>query len=172
VLLPAFAGLALLFGLGAGAAREPGALRGLLRLACLIQLAALLYNPQKLIPDAEDARAGDRLVARIRRIEGPVLIPAHGYLALRAGKRSAAHQMAINDIVRSRAEGVKRRLDRRLVHVLRGRRYAAVLTDGPWYAAELERGYTRQAVFEDPAVFTPVAGVKTRPSVLWVRRGK
>jgi hypothetical protein len=95
VLAPAFAILAVLFGLGVGAALdllrgarsvEPRALRGYLLGLCLAQLVILGYNPRLTVPYRSDGWAGDRLVAAIGALPGRVFAPDFGEFSLRAGK--------------------------------------------------------------------------------------
>src|SRR5262249_6397824 len=101
VLIPAYAVLAVHFGLGldrllalaADAEKtrsEVPALHAPVYAACLIQFIALFYNPMKQVPSAADRAAGDRLVARLSSVDGKVLVPSHGYLGSVAGKNGSA----------------------------------------------------------------------------------
>ena len=90
VLAPAFAILAIMFGLGVGAflellARAPW-VRGYLLGLCLGQLLILGYNPRLSVPYRSDGWAGDRLVAGIGALPGRVFAPDYGEFAARAGK--------------------------------------------------------------------------------------
>jgi hypothetical protein len=90
VLVPAFAILAIMFGLGVGAflemlERVPQA-RGYVLGLCLVQLLILGYNPRLSVPYRSEGWAGDRLVAAIGALPGRVLAPDYGEFALRAGK--------------------------------------------------------------------------------------
>ena len=62
---------------------------------CIIQFAILYYNPLTLIPTQQDIEAGNSLINKMKEYPGDVLILSHGYLAVLAGKKSRAHQMAL-----------------------------------------------------------------------------
>ncbi len=113
VVLPAFATVAILFGLAA--AELPGAIRRLpgmetadrarieatVLTAVVIQLLLLCFNPFNWIPSDADRRMGDQLVDFIRQVPGDVVVPAAPYLAARAGKPTTAHHMALMDVLRA-----------------------------------------------------------------------
>src|SRR5262249_14888594 len=105
VLLPACAGLALLFGMSAHAlARSSGTgavgRATLVHAMCCLQLLLLVYDPTAQIPTPADLRAGDRLVQLMRSVPGDVFLPMHGYLPSLAGKATWAHAQAIDDVSR------------------------------------------------------------------------
>jgi hypothetical protein len=90
VLAPAFAILAVMFGLGAGAflelLRRAPQVRGYVLGLCLAELLILGYNPRLTVPYRSDGWAGDRLVDRIGALPGRVFAPDYGEFAARAGK--------------------------------------------------------------------------------------
>jgi 4-amino-4-deoxy-L-arabinose transferase-like glycosyltransferase len=90
VLAPAFAILAVLFGLGLGSLLEllerAPRVRVYLVALCLAQFVILGYNPRLTVPYRSDGWAGDRLVAAIGALPGRVFAPDYGEFALRAGK--------------------------------------------------------------------------------------
>jgi 4-amino-4-deoxy-L-arabinose transferase-like glycosyltransferase len=90
VLAPAFAILAIMFGLGIGAflemlERAPRVREYVLAL-CLGQLLILGYNPRASVPYRSEGWAGDRLVTGIGALPGTVFAPDYGAFADRAGK--------------------------------------------------------------------------------------
>jgi len=96
-LLPAALGLAVL----AGAAWRPdasAARRALVAALVLAQVALLAYDPRPQIPRAADRAALEALVAELAAIEGPILAPYDGYLAVRAGHADSAHAMTFFDL--------------------------------------------------------------------------
>jgi hypothetical protein len=90
VLAPAFAVLAVMFGLGVGAFLEllqrAPQVRGYVLGLCLAELLILGYNPRLSVPYRSDGWAGDRLVAGIGALPGRVFAPDYGEFALMAGK--------------------------------------------------------------------------------------
>jgi hypothetical protein len=175
VLLPAYAGLAIFFGLGANASgrlavarRRPLAALAIYVL-CLIQFAMLAYDPEKQIPGERDRSAGERLVETIRGFEGEVLVVSHGYLAGLAGKRRSAQWMALTDVLRAGEGPVKDDIQREIEGAIRERRFAAIITDGDWHEKDLEAHYElRGSAFDDASVFWTRTGVRTRPERIYL----
>ncbi|HVS03014.1 MAG TPA: glycosyltransferase family 39 protein [Thermoanaerobaculia bacterium] len=179
VRLPLFAALGLGGALGAARAAElltalsDRALRqrGLvvLQLAIVVQLAALAYDPRPLLPSAADRTAGDQLVARLRALDGPVLLPTDGYLALLAGKPGHAHLMAIQDASGELSVAPSEHAGPLLVELreaLRARQFAAVVLDDARLLEEEVVPHYRLAgpVFVSDQVFWPPTGHPFRPS--------
>ena len=173
--LPAYAGLAIFFGLGANASlrvavarRRPLAALAIYVL-CLIQFAMLAYDPRKQIPDERDRSAGERLVETIRSFEGEVLVVSHGYLAGLAGKRRSAQWMAIADILRAGEGAVKDDIQNEITGAIRERRFAAIIVDRDWHQEDLEAHYElRGSAFNDASVFWTRTGLRTRPERIYV----
>jgi len=187
VLMPAYAGIALLFGLAESNLKpvhissqgpEKGLHRMLFVVLCMTQFLSLVYWPGAYLPSKEDRSAGRYVQAVIKDVEGETFCPGSGYLASRAGKASSVHPMALWDVLRgdvSRQAGDE--LVDRLKEALQTERYTAVLLQTNWledplltllFREDLERHYkTRSRLFLDPEVFWPVAGWKTRPEVLY-----
>lgn len=83
-----------------GAARDLAWLAGTLVLT--LQFASLLYPVRSLLPPAQGVAATRNFVARIERLEGPVLIPYHGFFAWKAGKAPGVHMLPLDDVIRAR----------------------------------------------------------------------
>jgi len=177
VLLPAYAGLAIFFGLGVNESLRSAVVRRrpaaelVVYVLCLVQFAMLAYDPRKQVPSESDRAAGERLVETIRSFEGEVLVVGHGYLAGLAGKRSSAQWMAIADVLRADDGPVKDAVEREIEDAIRTRRFAAIITDGNWREDDLEANYElRGAAFDDESVFWTRTGVRTRPERIYVPR--
>jgi hypothetical protein len=170
ILMPAYAMLAILAGIATPiAASRPGR-AAIIHAAWIAQFALLFYNPTAQIPTAADERAGRALIEGIRRIDGPVFIPCHGYLAAMAGKPSHAQMMALGDVLRSPRADVRDRLNAEVSTAVREHRFAAIFQDGEWLA-ELERAYQPAGpVFQSPTVFWTRTGLRTRPQLIYVAR--
>jgi hypothetical protein len=168
VLLPAYAALAILFGLGVHAAQE-GAL---LLFACLVQLAGLLYNPFLQIPTARDRDAGRRLVQRLAAIEGEVFLPGHPYLLTQAGKPGHSHYVAINEILTHGTPEVRLSLAAELRGAMEKRRFAAIVLDSPlWLRDDVERYYRDGGPVQGDDAFWPVTGARLRPERIYLPNG-
>jgi hypothetical protein len=137
-------------------------------LAVAVQLATVRWRPHHFIPTAADRTAGDRLIERLRRTEGEVLIPYHPWYARLAGKRTYVHRMGVLDVTYGGRWPVAG-----LSEALRQGRFALVLLDrapGPEFAA-LHDGYRLDELLpagERPRLFT---GAKVEPSQIWVPAG-
>jgi 4-amino-4-deoxy-L-arabinose transferase-like glycosyltransferase len=179
VLIPAYAVSAILFGLGLHEARElvrrsvlrPYPFAGaFLSILCIIQFAALAYNPLDQIPSMADRRAGEKLIERISRIEGDVLIPFHPWYAAMAGKQGCAQHMAIRDVMRAEDSPERRALIRDYEQKLRERRYAAIVLDNDEldFMEDVRRYYTGpDSIAPGGDDFFPVTGVQLRPAWIW-----
>ena len=107
VYIPSYLGIALLVGLEAGWLIEkiPRSERNyplivLEWLLISIQLVSLTpaYLHTKMIPSMQDRSTGNRLVARIKRYKGDVLLLKDNYLALYAGKTPYYNQIPMSEI--------------------------------------------------------------------------
>ena len=185
VLSPAYAEIAILAGVGFGAAlgrdgghpRAPGrAVEGRLQVfllaAACVQLAALAYDPRTLLPSRAHAQAWRGLVAAVASMPGDVFVPAHGFVGPRAGKRPHAHQMAISDELRSRTGDAGEGLRREIRKALRDQRFAAMVIDNDWLPKEyLDPAYERQGEVPARGDLGPVIGWKTaEPQTVYIPR--
>jgi hypothetical protein len=180
VLFPAYAMVGILFGLGLHAAlrsarlidaRGGAAAERIVYAACLVQLAALVYNPLPLVPSRADAAAGRALVAALRACEGDVLMAHHGYLPVLAGKTSHAHGVAVSDIMlRDRDGRGGRRLVREFEEAIRSRAFGAIVLDTWWwFQKDIDEHYVRsRRLFDDKNAFWPVTGARSRPEWIYV----
>jgi hypothetical protein len=177
VIMPAFAMLAILFGLavaaGLEAAARTPARRGrteafFLGLAA-IQLALLAYDPVPLLPTRADAEAGRAFLQTVAAMNGDVYMPAHGYLASLAGKRSYAHEMAIGDVVGIGGGPPGAELRDEIRAALKQRRFAAVIVDTDFFKREIEESYRRKgnAIASKDGLW-PETGWHIRPRDLYV----
>jgi hypothetical protein len=131
-----------------------------------ITCATERWQPERFIPTAADAAAGDRLIERLRSIEGDVWMPSHPWYPVLAGKASHAHRMGIKDVT-TRQQRTVERLD----STLRDHGFAAVVLDNRDIHLELPalRQYYRPAFVlppnERPRVRT---GANVVPDAIWL----
>jgi len=182
VLMPAFAVLAILFGLGVAealAAARRASEEGRARLQATVlgvvalQLACVAYDPRPLLPTLADRKAGEAFIEALSKVEGEVWMPAHGHLASLAGKRTFAHEMAMQDILGIGGGPAGKALAAEIRKTLADKRFAAVVPDTDFYKKEILQSYTPQsgkpALFRGRA-FLPVTGMKTRPRGIYLQR--
>jgi 4-amino-4-deoxy-L-arabinose transferase-like glycosyltransferase len=181
VLLPAYAILSILCGLGLALFRAtPGSAGGErpawhigMWAACLVQLIGLAYDPRTAVPTPADTRAGEQVLGTVRGVPGEVFVPYHGYLAALAGKRPYAHIMTVVDVLKLQLP-MSEALAEEHRAAFRERRFGAVLLDDREsyvFIRELEASYVLdRELLTDPAAFFPVTGVRTRPLSLYVPR--
>ena len=182
-LMPAFAGAALAFGLGAAAvlARvrtlpepERARLEALALGALLLQLAILSYDPLAQLPTPADRAAGERLVRTLAATPGRVLVPQHPYLLAMAGKPAHADYGVLFDLVTyGGGETARRLLEEARAAIAEGRYDAIVLDDHAFMLeADVRRRYRlERPLAETEGAFVPVSGAPLRPASLWVPDG-
>ncbi len=183
VLLPAYAVISILFGLGLNELLKTirqlhvdfrGRLEELLLAACLIQLVILAYNPFAQIPTKADLQAGQKLVSLLSDVKGEVFLPDHGYIPTLAGKNSYAHESAIWDVLRGdqQTKG-KTFLAGELKDAIHRQFFDEIILDSDldlnWCCVEIDQTYTRVGeVFQDQTSFFTVTGDKKRPTFIYV----
>jgi len=153
-----------------GDRREPQLARhaapAIAAIAIGVSLLSARWRPDHFIPSANDAVAGDLLVAHLKSIEGEVWMPSHPWYLVLAGKNPYVHRMGIKDVT-TRQNRVVLGLD----DALRGHAFAAIIFDDRDLFSELPmiRQYYRPGVRlpseEQPHVYT---GAQVVPSSLWV----
>lgn len=174
VIMPAFAVLSALFALALHRARvlcaamAEASLRarvGAFVLACAAgQFAMNLYDPRPMLPKDGDEAEGRSVVALLASAPGDVFAPTDSYLAPMAGKAPHLHQMAVDDLIRAAPCATTENLKHEIKDALSHHRWAMVVTDNDWFAADVVANYARgKRVVPDNGSFTPVAGVPYRP---------
>ena len=185
VLIPAYLWISLMVGIGLHqilsrirGAGEARLWRLLVLGAALAQLAILIYDPRPKLPTDADAAAGDKLVQKIRTIKGPVFIPCHDYLTVRAGKPGHAQLIPIWESFASKPSAGRTKLLDDTHRLLSQQYFSAVILDhnpiGVFLRRAVERYYQPRGYLFAPnsKTFLPVTGMKTRPAVLYFPRPK
>jgi hypothetical protein len=181
-LIPAHLGLSIAFGLVLAAGFErakdlgPWLLeraRMLGGIVAAVQLAALIYNPQAMLPGARDREAGMAFIERLREAPGEVFVPQHPNYARLAGKPSQAAFQAISDVLLLDADpfDAKRTLYRAFHEAFASHRFSTIVLDhrDRWFFGDDLHDYYRPAGiawFEQADVFFPITGGPCRPD--WV----
>jgi 4-amino-4-deoxy-L-arabinose transferase-like glycosyltransferase len=180
VLLPAYAFISILFGLGIHSVFEhtrfvsvdhSGSFRIVICLAAIIQFLALIYNPLKQVPSQKDLETGRSFINQVAQIQGEILVPYHGYLPAMAGKATHALEIAIEDILRAHDGPVKTKLVQEIEQAIRSQRFSAIIVDDPaWlFHDDIDKYYVLYGrVFDDDTAFWPVTGMRTRPELIYI----
>jgi 4-amino-4-deoxy-L-arabinose transferase-like glycosyltransferase len=183
VLLPSYAVISILFGLGLNELLRTirqlqddlrGKVEGLVQVACLIQLVILAYNPFAQLPTKADLEAGQQLVSMLSKVKGEVFLPDHGYIPTLAGKKTYAHESAIWDVLRGdQHTNGKQLLAAKLKDAIRQQYFDEIILDSDldlnWCCVEIDQTYTRVGeVFEDQTSFYTVTGDRKRPTNIYI----
>ena len=174
VLMPAYAGCALLGGLAFARLRALAPAATLLAVALvLLQLIGLMTLPNHALPAGAERRAGNELISRLRSLPGPVLVLDHPWYGTLAGKGSFAQSDAITEVLRSAAPRGRTDLTRALAGALdRYRIQAVVLDHAPrsWLAGQLAHQFVLESQPVTPLRLRPPADIRAWPEYLYVRR--
>jgi hypothetical protein len=142
----------------------------------LIQFGLLVYNPMSAIPSEADRQAGDEFIGLMRRLSGKGWLVDHGYLARLAGRDTYFHASAFADF-----SGLGAADPRSDDNAWRRLAVQAVLTDTlttqhfDWIIADMApHGWppyylVEREIFDEPGVFTTLAGEARRPNYLLMR---
>lgn len=180
VLLPAYAILSILAGLGLAifvqkiqTLQEDQKRKAVIfiQLACLIQLIVLSYNPFVQIPSKRDLTEGNKVIEFLSQQDMSIYIPDHGYLLSLVGQKAYAHHAAIWDVMRTDllTEG-KLLLAENLEDSIRRQVFDMIIMDegGNFCCREIEIYYSKAGdLFDDHPYFYPVTGDKRRPAIIY-----
>ncbi len=143
-------------------------------LGLVVQFAWLAFDPRVAPPRDGDAEAGARFVEQLARIDGEILMPAHGYLAGMAGKRVFAHQMPVDDIQDSGLAEAKA-LRGEFARAIAAQEFALIVDAADRFlerypdAQVLKQHYElRGPVFQEAHVLVPRSGWPVSPGRVWV----
>ena len=141
VLMPAFAAVALLGGLGYDTLRRrataaPGRVGVALVVAVTVQLVVLRYNSLQLVPTTADETAGRAFIALVRDTPGPVIVSDHPHYAAMAGKEPWAQGEAVHDVLRAGPSRARTALVASIDAFVRSPGPATIFSDLPDVALE------------------------------------
>ncbi|HUJ57149.1 MAG TPA: hypothetical protein VLX92_01590 [Kofleriaceae bacterium] len=144
-------------------------------LALAVTLWHARWAPAQFVPRPADVAAGDRLIARLRGIEGDVWMPFHPWYLALAGKQPHVHRMGVMDVTRRQSRAIAG-----LDDALRSHRFTAVVLDNRDVSSELPelKRYYRPALTlpadERPRLYTGAGtawdpwGCCLVPDAIWV----
>jgi hypothetical protein len=169
--LPAYLGIAVLFGLGLHALTQLQVTRPWQRgiaitvlLAGITQFALLRFDPRAELPTATDQHSGQQLLALLGQAHGDVLVPDHPYYAALVGKSTYADSIWATAALESGNRTAQRDIDMSFEAAVRAKRFGAILLgSSPAYVLNMApdfNQYYRNATPTDfaPADLTPLTG--------------
>ena len=142
---------------------------GLITLVILAQFALGVYNPLRYIPSPTMRQSGDRLIKKIRAIDGEVLVMMHPYYAWLAGKAPSAH---IGRIWYIHKLGILP-LPPDFVARVQSHYYAAIISDNGLFETEADLQQLLGAYYRPAEILQPdeapatITGIVIRPEVLY-----
>jgi len=178
VLLPAYAEIAVLFGIGVQRVLELPRrtwLGFLAAAACLLQFAHLVYSPTTQMPTSADQRAGDATIEALRNLPQPVYMPGHPWYLEMAGLPPGAQSAAIGDVLRADVKGTGKAMAQELWTLVEQQRFASIVVDsgtGFSYLPDNLCRYYRPVRPLTPTgdVVYPRTGTMTGPAEVWLPR--
>ena len=137
-----------------------------------MQLLLLLYDPRPFVPTRRDAAAGDRIVAALQALPGPVWVMDHNYWPTVAGLEEHADGWAVNNVVWSDRRKAGSALEEEIRSAIAQRRFGAIVMDGgrAWFQADVEANYTGAGPLTEGEGYRPRSGAPRRPAQVFVRR--
>jgi hypothetical protein len=177
VLIPAYAAVALLAGLGyAAVLRRDVTHRQVVSVALaavvLLQVVVLAGHPAHLVPNARSEAAGWRFVATVAQRPGDVIVLDHPWYETMAGKPAWAQGEALHDLLRSGPSPARNDLRASIAGALASPDVTTIFADNP-SVANLPgfRAHFRSgpAVFDCYRCFFPVTDLATRPYLRYDR---
>jgi 4-amino-4-deoxy-L-arabinose transferase-like glycosyltransferase len=163
--LPAYLGIAVLFGLGLHALTQlpvtrlwQRALATTVLLGSIAQFTVLRYDPGAQLPTATDHHAGQQLLALLRHTHGDVLVPDHPYYAALVGKPTYADSIWVSAALESHNRTAQRDVDTSFETALRAKRFGAiVLGPSPAYVLNMAPDFNHYYRNATPTHFAPAA---------------
>ena len=127
------------------------------------------WKPQAFMPTTADVAAGDKLIARIRALDGEVWMPSHPWYLVLAGKQPHVHRMGVKDVTwrQPRSPG---QIVAGLDDALRTHRFSALVLDDRDINLDLPIAQSYRAALKLPADERPhvYTGAKIVPDTIWV----
>jgi len=151
------------------AAQVTLAVPALAGLALAITLVHARWHPTSFMPTTADVAAGDKLIARLRDIDGEVWMPSHPWYLVLAGKQPHVHRMGVKDVT-ARQPHTPEQIIWGLKDALEKHRFSALVLDDRDLFLELPLAQYYRAALKLPADERPhlYTGAKIVPDTIWV----
>lgn len=154
--MPAYAVLAILFGIGIArldawcVAHAMEQARIFLLIAAAVPLATWIYNPHDIIPQRPAIAADNQLLSWLQSFPGDVFLPANPYEGVLAGKPWHPDIAALHDALRPDRPEIRQPLLAEIRSEIDGETFDAIALDGPpgpalagqpWLPGDLQQHY-------------------------------
>lgn len=147
---------------------------GVAALALGITLVCARWDVRLFVPTDDDRASGDRLIARLRAVDGDVWMPHHPWYQVLAGKTPYVHRMGVTDVTRRQS-----RIVAGLDEALRDHRFAAIVLETgdltelgritPYYRAAMKMpADERPRVFSGAGASYDPWGCCQTPDTIWL----
>lgn len=142
---------------------------GVAGLALAITLIHARWQPRQWMPTDRDVAAGDKLIARLRALDGEVWMPSHPWYLVLAGKQPHVHRMGVKDVTWRQPRAPGQIIDG-LDEALRSHRFSALVLDDRDLFLELPLSQYYRAALELPADERPhvYTGAHVTPDSIWI----
>lgn len=179
-LIPVYAALCILYGVSISIIKKTFHNNGaiLVSIVTLLQLTLLFYNPLDHVPTHEDKLFGDRLVQKIKKVNGPVLLPYSNYLTHYAGKHNNFHIVGLFELRgifggKITREGIE--VQKNMDKEVENHKFSMIILNNdpllPSFYPEINKYYVLKQVFTNDKSFYPKTGWKTRVKYVFVPSG-
>jgi len=145
------------------------AVPALAAIALGVTLIHARWRPAKYMPTTADVAAGDRLIERLRALDGEVWMPSHPWYLVLAGKQPHVHRMGIKDVI-TRQKRTPGQIVTGLDEALRTHRFGALVLDDRDLFVELPLKQYYRAALRIPADERPhlYTGAIITPDTIWI----
>jgi hypothetical protein len=134
-MMPAYAWVAVLFGVAMARLLDEAETNAAPRLALAVllavavQLVALIYNPGRYVPPQDAVARTQRFIGQVRALPGDVYVLNHSYDAVLAGKQPHAEGEALGAVLDANPKGLGTQLRGELDAAMAQHKYSAVVVD-------------------------------------------
>ncbi|MBV8760691.1 MAG: hypothetical protein JO257_25585 [Deltaproteobacteria bacterium] len=137
--------------------------------ALAITLVFARWNPTTFVPTAADVAAGDKLIARLRALDGEVWMPSHPWYLVLAGKQPHVHRMGVKDVT-ARQLHTPQQIIWGLKDALEKHRFSTLVLDDRDLFLELPLAQYYRAALKIPGDERPhvYTGAHVVPDTIWV----
>jgi hypothetical protein len=179
VLFPAYAAVAIYFGIGLSWALSKFEPRSIViptvLVAATLQFFYFLYRTHEQIPMGSAKRTGDGLLKVLAGTKGDVFLPGHPWYPVMIGKRPFAQTMAIDDVLRAtNSTNAILQLKTSILRAISEEKFGTVILDHkddfPAGSTEFNDHYVLVNEEVTSTDFTPVTGWGVRPTFMYQRK--
>jgi hypothetical protein len=177
VLLPVYAGIAVVFAIGVHRVLQLPTrtwLGALAAIACLVQFGRLVYDPVAQVPSRADIDLGDQTIAALGQLPQPVYLPGHPWYLAEAGQPTNTQAASIGDVLRG-GGAESRTMAHTLWDLVAEQHYGSIVAESAVGYSYLPDNLCRWYEPAHPLLATgevsyPITGTITGPAEVWLPR--